>query len=193
MPLWLKHILTFNDRTSDKMESSRRRVYTKLAQKLRNGRVAYYGKVANVLLDCFLDDGGHLYSETLIKKGIVKDKEFTRWRDRMVAEGWLIWDEKQTDKSRYETGPKLSEYINTENGLTKRFVTADEIIPKEDIATKGEVEALRLELAEARAKTAEVEAMARGSKNVLSKLYDLFGLDEDPPGYEAILKHVKVD
>ena len=100
-----------------------------------------YGACANLLLECFLEDGGRLQASKAVAKKVCEEGRFSVWRDEMVKSGWLLWSQTQNDKGQYFSGKKLMLYLNKEKIFSKEIATKDDVI-----ATRDEVADLRAQL-----------------------------------------------
>lgn len=114
------------------------KVYNALEVTLRRGKVEKAGAVATLLLECFVEDSGRLQSSKVVARGLCEEGKFTAWRDEMVKNGWLVWSQYQSDKGQYFAGKKLGPYLNKEKA-SEEVITRREILPKETIATKDEL------------------------------------------------------
>lgn len=122
--------------------STRRKfkTYMSLTVALRKQNFTTSGRLATLLLECFMEDGGRLLASQVVARGLCEEGFFHAWRDDMVKRGLLIWSVNQADKGQYYPGKKLVQYINKEKLASKEIVTRDDIIPKESLATKDDLE-----------------------------------------------------
>ena len=132
------------------------KVYQPLLLALKRAKVEKAGAVATLLLECFIEDGGSHLASKVVARGLCEEGCFHAWRDEMVKNGWLVWSINQADKGQYFVGKKLVSYINREKTSSKELVTRDEILPREEAATKAELEELRRELNAAKTKIDKV-------------------------------------
>jgi hypothetical protein len=151
---------------------------------LKRAGVASHGKVATLLLETFIEDSGRLTASKVVSRGVCNDGEFSLWRKQMIEKGWLIWSETQADKGQYFPGKKLMSYINKEKMISKEIVTKDEVLSKEDAATRVELEAVKRKLDATEARVSTIEKS-------MNKLYKDLDLGEpDPPVYGKL--HVRL-
>lgn len=148
-------------------------VYNALEIALRKLKMPNSGSVARVLLECFLEDGGRLQAAKVVARGICEEGKFSLWRDELVKNNWLVWSLSQMDKGHYHSGKKLLPYVNKEKLASREIVTREDILPKEEIATKMELQQTQNELEAVKERLSKVEdAIERG--------VEVF-LDENPP------------
>lgn len=135
-----------------------------------------HGTTATVLLEAFLENEGRLLAAQVVARGICEEGKFREWRKDLIDKEWIKWSEVQMDKGRYFPGKKLVNYINKEKIASKEIATKDEVLSKNEAATKVEVQELRDELHQ--------------MKDSMEKIYDKMGLGSiDPPGYTKLLTH----
>lgn len=157
----------------DHTKNRKFKTYNALQLALRKESVSNQGSVARILLECFLEDGGRLQASKVVARGICEDGKFSLWRDELVKNNWLVWTVSQADKGQYYAGKKLIAYINKEKIASKEIVTRDDILPKEQIASKIELENTQRELDAVKERLLKLEdAVERGIEGFL---------DENPP------------
>lgn len=110
---------------------------------LKKSGVEKHGKCATILLEAFLEDSGRLLASKVSSRGLCLEGEFGKWRKDLIDRGWLVWSESQSDKGCYAPGKRLLYYINKEKLATKELITRDQILLKEDAATRDEVQDLK--------------------------------------------------
>jgi len=115
--------------------------YIALSSALRRAKVPNYGACSNLLLECFLEDGGRLQASKAVAKKVCEEGRFSHWRDEMIRGGWLLWNQTQNDKGQYFSGKKLMPYLNKEKIFSKEIATKEEVS-----ATRDEVADLRAQL-----------------------------------------------
>jgi hypothetical protein len=150
--------------------------YNALMLALRKSKVSSFGTVATILIETFLENEGRLLAAQVVARGICEEGKFRDWRKELIDKEWLKWSEIQTDKGQYFPGKRLVNYINKEKIATKEMATKDEVLSKNEAATKVEVQVLRNEINQI--------------KDSMEKIYDKMGLGPvDPPGYTKLLTH----
>ena len=118
-------------------------VYQPLRKALERSGVSAGGATATLLFEIFLEDSGRLLASKVSSRGLCAEGEFGKWRKELIDKGWLVWSEKQEDKGFYTPGKKLLRYINKEKLASKELVTRDQVLMKEDAATRDEVQDLK--------------------------------------------------
>lgn len=143
---------------------------------LKKSSFLNHGTIATILLETFLENEGRILSTQVVSRGICEEGKFREWRKELIDKEWIKWSETQMDKGQYYPGKKLMSYINKEKSAQKELVTKDEVLSKNEAATKIEVEVLRNEIHQI--------------KDSMEKIYDQMGLGPvDPPGYSKLLTH----
>jgi len=151
---------------------------------LRKLAVSSHGATATLLLEAFLEDSGRLTASKVVSRGLCNEGEFSAWRKQLIDKGWLIWSETQSDKGQYFPGKKLMPYVNKEKISSRELVTRNEVLPREEAATRVELESVKRKLDATEARVLTIE-------NSMKKLYKKLDLGEtDPPGYGKL--HIKV-
>lgn len=152
--------------------------YKALSESLRRAKIDKYGLVSTLLLEAFLENDGRVLAAQVVARGICDEGKFRDWRKELIDKEWLKWSEIQADKGQYFPGKKLITYINKEKISIKEIVTKDEVLSKNEAATKVEVQVLRNEIHQI--------------KDSMEKIYDKMGLGPvDPPGYTKLLTHAE--
>ena len=109
-----------------------------LRKALKNSKIEPNGKIATILLDCFINLDGKLRVPLFREKGLCqKSGEFYEMRKKLKSKGWLEFDTDAGGKLiRYYPGKKLIKYINIFSTLPSRSIVTwrERIRPK----TKGE-------------------------------------------------------
>jgi hypothetical protein len=118
-------------------------VYQSLRKALERSGVLGGGATATLLFETFLEDSGRLLASKVISRGLCVEGEFGKWRRELIDRGWLVWSETQPDKGCYAPGKKLIYYINKEKLSQKEIVTRDQVLMKEEAATRDEVQDLK--------------------------------------------------
>lgn len=157
-------------------ESRKFRTYNALLQALRRSGVKDSGTTSTLLLEAFIENEGRMLASKVGALGLCEEGKFRDWRKELIDKQWIKWSETQMDKGQYHPGKKLISYINKEKSAQKELVTKDEVLSKNEAATKIEVQVLRDEINQVR--------------NSMEKIYDQMGLGPvDPPGYSKLLTH----
>jgi len=143
-----------------------------LRKALKNSKVGPNGKIATILMDCFIKLDGKLRVPLFRDKGLCqKSGEFYEMRKKLKDKGWLEFDTDANGKLiRYYPGKKLIKYINREKASQFELATKDEIgalaanVELKDLALKGEIEKLN-------------DRMSRAEKAIFALINKY-----DPPG-----------
>ena len=129
-----------------------------LRKALKNNKIEPNGKIATILMDCFIRLDGKLRIASFHDKGLCqKSGEFYEMRKKLKSKGWLEFDNDANGKLiRYYPGKKLIKYINREKTTQFELATKDEIgalaanVELKDLALKGQIDKLneRMSMAE---------------------------------------------
>jgi hypothetical protein len=173
-----------NNAIKDGIKERRFKTYNAMEIALRKIKMRKPGAVATLLLEAFLEDGGRIPASKAVSREICNEGEFSAWRKQLIEKGWLIWSESQSDKGLYFPGKKLMPYVNKEKFLSREIVTKEEVLSKDQAATKRELEAVKKKLDATEARVSTIE-------NSMKKIYKNLDLGEpDPPGYNKLHVHL---
>ena len=128
-----------------------------LRKALKNSNIEPNGKIATILLDCFINLDGKMRVQLFREKGLCKEGgQFYAMRKLLKSKGWLEYD--NDDSGRligYYPGKKLIKYINREKSSQFELATKDEIdalavnVELKESALKGEIERLNERMSKA--------------------------------------------
>lgn len=155
--------------------------YESLRMVLTRSGVSEPGATAGLLLDVFSADGGKIYAQSVVARGLCKVGGFKEWRDSLVKLGWINFDYNQAradkDFVKHKPGPRLLNYINKEKNASREIATIDELEAiEEKIKTKADIldVATKAELEEVKDRVAKIETS-------MTEIYEAFGLGETDP------------
>lgn len=113
------------------------REYKALSHKLRRLNIKHSGRVASLLLGCFVRGNGQLFAKEVVIAGICEEGQFNLWRDELVRRGVLIWSGQDLCQwSRHTPGKEIVEYINREKFRTDELATKIDLT---EFVTKAEM------------------------------------------------------
>lgn len=122
------------------------KTYNALSLCLKKAGIKKQGTVATLLLDIFLKNDGALKAAHAIEKGLCKKGQFTSWRSKLEAKGFIKFNFIENHRSWYEPGLKLNKYLNREKIEHFELATKSDLnqFPrKEEVPTKQEFEAMK--------------------------------------------------
>lgn len=118
--------------TSKKTPDNRRKMYRAIAKEMSRVRktdtlppIAKPGKVAGLLIEAFLDHGGDIKAATVENKGLCEKNGFTKWREPLIAKGWLRYD--HGSYSRHLPGTLLLKHLNKYNSENSFLATKEDV------------------------------------------------------------------
>ena len=150
-----------------------------------------YSALATLVFDTSLKNNGFLRKEVYYGSSFEQpDMTYKDWIEQLKKAGIFehFKDEnlnfEKADWIRFKPGPVTLSYINKEKIASKEIVTKDEVLSKNDAATKLELEAVKEKLAKTDERLSKVEI----SMDTIYKKLDLG--EPDPPFYKKL--HQKI-
>lgn len=162
-------------------DSERRKLYRSITKDLgrvkkddKFPRIPNPGKVAGLLIETFLDHDGILKAITVENKGLCEKNGFMKWKEPLVAKGWLVYE--HGSYSKHMPGAMMNKHLNKYN------------FENELLATKKDVDRVAFTVDEHNIKFNEIQKKFDEYESLIKKIGDMV----DPP-YDGREDEVKTN